>query len=60
MDIKNYAQVDVNGNVTNVAAWDGVSDFPQPDGITLVQSDVAGIGWTYANGVFTNPNADQQ
>lgn len=56
----NYCLIDAAGNVVNVILYDGISPYKPPEGLTLVQSDVAGIGWTYANGVFTNPNADQQ
>lgn len=55
MTIQNYAVIDVNGNVVNVIAWDGISTYNPGAGLTLVQSDVAGIGWIYASGVFTNP-----
>lgn len=52
MAIQNYAQVDVSGKVINAVSWDGVSNFPQPAGITLVQSDVAARGDAYINGQF--------
>jgi len=29
-----------------------------PDGLTMVYSATAGIGWTYADGVFTEPVID--
>ena len=53
----NYPLVDVNGNVVNVIAWDGVTPYTPPDGLTAVLDPVpqVGIGWTYANGVFTPP-----
>ena len=59
MTIQNYAIVDATNTVINVIAYDGVSPYTPPTGTTLVQSDVAAIGWTYANGIFTNPNANQ-
>ena len=43
-----YAIIE-NGVVVNVAS----ADFPL--GPNWVQSDTAGIGWTYDNGVFTAP-----
>jgi hypothetical protein len=51
----NYCKIE-NGVVTNVSHWES----PMPAGWadpadTWVQSDVAGPGWTYANGVFTAP-----
>jgi hypothetical protein len=53
----NYAKI-VNGLVVNSAVFAG----PMPAGWadpadTWVQSDVAGTGWTYANGVFAPPPA---
>jgi hypothetical protein len=51
----NYCKIE-NGVVTNISHWES----PMPPGWaapgdTWVQSDVAGPGWTYANGVFTAP-----
>lgn len=43
-----YAIIE-NGVVTNIAMADG------PLAPNWVQSDTAGIGWTYDNGVFTAP-----
>ncbi len=42
----------VEGVVVNVIV--AAPDFALP-GVTLVASDVAGIGWAYADGVFTPP-----
>ena len=51
----NYADV-LNGVVTNVIVWDGVSPYTPPDGGTLVLAGPnAQVGATYANGVFTAP-----
>lgn len=51
-----YAIIDLsNGLVVNTAIWDGISDWPQPDGYIAVQTEVAGIGWIYADGNFTAP-----
>lgn len=52
----NYCVIDASGNVVNVIIWDGVSVYVPPVGTILIQSNAAGIGWTYANDVFTNPN----
>lgn len=54
MTIQNYAIVDAAGNVTNVIAWDGSSLYNPGNGLQLIQSDTAGIGWMYINGTFTN------
>lgn len=53
----NYCVIDENGIVQNIILYDGISTYIQPEGILLVQSDIAGIGWTYENGIFTNPNS---
>lgn len=59
-DIQNYAVIDLtNGNVVNVVAWDGVSEYTPGAGLVLIQSDVAGIGWAYDGTNFTNPNAGE-
>ena len=52
----NYAVIDQNGNVVNIIVYDGFSPYNPGVGMTLALSDIAGVGWTYANGVFTNPN----
>lgn len=41
--------------VVNVIVWDGVEGWEPIDGQTLVASEDAGIGWTYADGVFSEP-----
>jgi hypothetical protein len=46
--------IDANGLVYDVVMWDGESEWPN-DAAQLVQSDEAGIGWTYADGEFTAP-----
>jgi hypothetical protein len=50
-----YAVV-VNGVVTNVALWDGQTDWA-PDGEVILLADgiSAGPKWTYSNGIFTEP-----
>lgn len=54
---KRYALVDSNGLIQNVIIWDGVSEWSPPDGLTEVEdtAQVATIGGTYLNGVFTAP-----
>ena len=53
--MQNYAVIDGNGNVINVITWDGISPFVPPIGTKVIQTDTAGIGWTY-NGSFIKPN----
>lgn len=46
--------VDVlNGVVTSVVMWDGVSAYTVPDGGTLIQNSTNNVGDTYVNGTFT-------
>lgn len=58
MDIKNYCLINASKTVENVISYDGVSDYPIPQGYQLIQSDVAAIGWVYVDNVFSNPNAE--
>lgn len=45
-----------NGGVVNRAHFDGaMPDGWIPDGETWVESEEAQIGWTYADGTFTEP-----
>ena len=53
---KNYALIE-NGIVVNTVLWDGETDWSPPDGQSAVQSDTAGVGWTYSGDVFTPPVA---
>ncbi|MGF6492783.1 hypothetical protein ABIE56_000940 [Luteibacter sp. 621] len=56
-DVKTYAVVQ-DGVIVNVVAWDGVTAWEAPDGTEVVEipADVnAGIGWSFAAGVFTAP-----
>lgn len=55
--MSNYAIIDANGNVVNVIDFEEGAEWSPPEGYTSVQSDTAGIGWAYANGVFTAPPA---
>ncbi|MFL9904228.1 hypothetical protein PQR71_39925 [Paraburkholderia fungorum] len=51
----NYALVN-NGTVVNVIAWDGASPYAPPSGETVVPvPGNAGIGWSYASGMFSAP-----
>jgi hypothetical protein len=47
-----YAMIDSTNTVLNICLWDGVTPF-NPPGMTLVQSDTAQVGDTYADGVFS-------
>ncbi|MGC0153078.1 hypothetical protein ACPRNU_11505 [Chromobacterium vaccinii] len=50
-----YALVDGNGIVSNMVEWDGLSEWRPNDGLQVVQSDEAGVGWMYEGGVFSPP-----
>lgn len=52
----NYAAIK-DGIVINVIVWDASSEYDPGEGVGLVCIDgiEAGIGWSYANGVFTPP-----
>jgi hypothetical protein len=45
------------GIVVNIVAWDGQSAWSPGNGFEVVAlgNSGAGIGWTYADGVFTEP-----
>ena len=48
-----------DGVVVNVIEYQSQPTTPPPgfeDGHVAIQADNASIGWTYANGIFTNPN----
>lgn len=49
----------ISGNsVVNVVDYDDLPTTPPPgmdEGFAAIASDVAGPGWTYASGVFTDP-----
>ncbi len=54
----NYFLIDETGIVQNAIMWDGDTEnnpYPTPAGWLLVPSNVGGLGWTYANGVFSPP-----
>ena len=51
-----YAVIEVaTGMVINMVGWDGISEYPPPEGCIFIQTDVAWMDWTYADGVFTPP-----
>lgn len=48
-----------DGVVVNVIEYEEQPTTPPPgfeEGHTAVQADAVSIGWTYANGQFTDPN----
>ncbi|AMO79706.1 hypothetical protein [Obesumbacterium proteus] len=54
-----YAVIE-SGIVVNIVMWDGASDWAPPDGseeVKIPAGTIAGIGYTYAAGVFTAPAA---
>lgn len=52
----NYAAVNTEtGLVENIVLWDGESEWSPGEGYEAIQSDIAQIGWAYANGEFTAP-----
>jgi hypothetical protein len=54
--VAQYLVVDATGTVVNVIEWDGVTPYSPEHGMTHVQHDTAGIGWTTDDGVnFTPP-----
>jgi hypothetical protein len=44
-----------DGEVVNVILVGDLSDYAVPSGCTLVQSDVAGPGWSYDGETFSPP-----
>ena len=55
--LQNYAIID-GVNVINIIQYEEQPSNPPPgfeSPIIAVQSDIAGIGWTYVNGVFIAP-----
>ena len=52
-----------NNMVVNVVEYEEQPSTPPDgfeDGHVAVQADNVSIGWTYANGQFTNPNPPEQ
>ena len=54
----NYAIISSTGLVVNTIEWDGATFWRPPTGHTAVATDEAGIGWTYADGVFIAPEPE--
>lgn len=52
---KRYAIVNASGLVEAVIVWDGENDWVAPDGFEAIQTDEAGIGWSYQDGQFIAP-----
>ena len=54
--IERYAVLDADGLVTNVVDWDGESHWTAPEGCTAeVAPDHVGIGWTWQDGLWSEP-----
>ena len=52
-----------DGVVVNVIEYETQPSTPPPgfeDGHTAIQADAVSVGWTYANGTFTDPNPLEQ
>ena len=48
-----------DGLVVNLVEYEGQPTTPPPgfeEGHVAIQADAVSIGWTYANGTFTDPN----
>ena len=52
---KTYAVIK-NNTVVNVVLWDGESEWSPDSGVAIPVADGVGIGWLYADGVFTAPD----
>lgn len=52
----NFAVVE-NGKVINIVVWDGVTEWKPDSGEAIIAPDGVGVGvgWLYADGVFTAP-----
>jgi hypothetical protein len=53
-----YALLDANGLIVNRIDLDNLSDWPVPDGHTLVPDEGYNIGGSIAGGVYTPPASD--
>jgi hypothetical protein len=52
-----------NNTVVNIIEYEAQPSTPPAgfeDGHVAVQADNVSLGWTYANGQFTNPNPPEQ
>jgi hypothetical protein len=56
---KTYAVIE-NNTVVNVVLWDGKSEWSPDNGVAIPAADGVGIGWSYADGVFTAPDIPDQ
>ena len=55
IQMQRYALVNASGVVENVVVWDGGENWAVPEQFEAIQSDIACVGWTYANGEFSEP-----
>lgn len=58
-----YAIIDESSFVVNIVLWDGKSTWSPLEGqqaIKLPKDSAAGIGWSYADGVFTPPPSPEE
>ncbi|MND22306.1 hypothetical protein D3C80_126820 [compost metagenome] len=55
--MERYVIADAAGAVVNVTQWDGETEWSPGEGLIVIRSDEAQIGWTYGDGVFTPPPA---
>ena len=64
MELIRHCIIDTNTNiVVNIIEYEtGQTGIPPglEDNLICVKSDEAGIGWTYINGVFDNPNKEAE
>ena len=54
----NYAVLNSDGLVVNVAVFNGIDAWTLPEGCTFVEipeDSGAGIGWNYVDGEFVSP-----
>lgn len=57
--MKDFALVNTQSNlVENTIFWDGTTEYSPPDGFMLIElseENLAGVGWSYIDGVFVEP-----
>lgn len=60
-EMGNYAIVK-NNVVEGVIVWDGVSEWTPPEGTIIIETESAGIGWSWDGNSFQRPpeEAEQQ
>ena len=56
MTLQTYALIDVQGNVDNLIAFSSTPTPPTGYQYVPIGNQPVSVGWTYANGVFTNPS----